>query len=115
MMTVCTGRLDTRASASAIGNFVRSMTSTPRARYRLADQIVVDLFRLASPSDERDVTRIGQKRQCGPHRAFHVEAGRENRETRRRLQVAHATLVQPTDNHGGTRPELVTRAKNELE
>ena len=90
------------------------MTSTPRARYRLPDQIVVDLFWLAGPSDECNVTRIGQERQCGPHRAFHVEAGRENRETRRWLQVAHAALVHPADDHRRTRPEFVTRPKNEL-
>src|SRR6185369_14975380 len=85
-----------------------------RPRYRLPDQIVVDLFRLAGPADERNVTRIGQERQCGPYRAFHVEAGRQNRETWRRLQVTHAALVHPADDHGRTRPELITRVKNEL-
>ncbi len=84
------------------------------ARYRLPDQIVVDLFRLAGSSDERNVARIGQERRCGPHCAFHIEAGRENREAWRRLQVTHAALVHPANDHGRTRPEFVTRAKNEL-
>jgi hypothetical protein len=46
-----------------------------RARYRLPDQIVVDLFRLAGPSNDRNVTRIGQERRCGPHHVPSCRSG----------------------------------------
>jgi hypothetical protein len=85
------------------------------ARHRLPDQVVVDLLRRAGAPDERDMAGIGQKRQRRPHRPFHVEADREDREAGRRLQVAHAALVHAAHDDRGSGPEVVARAEDEVE
>src|SRR5262249_16282218 len=73
-------------------------------RYRLPNEIVIDLFRLTGAADESDVPSLGQERQRRPRRPFHVEADREDREAGRRLQVADAALVHTADDDRGSRP-----------